>query len=459
MFSRTYLVIFLAAVLLTGRAELARAASLPLLDDARGVLTIAPVLDKVTPGVVNISVKTRVAARENPLMMDPFFRRFFGAPSQPQPREAMSAGSGVIVDARNGYVLTNHHVIDNAASILVTLKDRRQFEAKLVGSDPGTDIALLQIEPDKLTDVPFGDSEDVFVGDVVIAIGNPFGIGQTVTSGIVSAVGRSGLGIDGYQDFIQTDASINPGNSGGALINSKGDLVGINTAIIGPGGGNVGIGFAVPSNMARAVMDQIVRFGEVRRGRLGVAIQDLTPDIADALGMGEITGAIVTNVETGSPAAEAGFKAGDVVVTVDGRTIRNSSDLRNQVGLVPKGERVELGIIRNGRSLEKTVEVGSVRPEALSGDEAVPELTGAVLRNIPSDHPMAGTLSGILVAAMEPGSPAWRSGLRQGDIITAVNRTQVDNLEAFRGALQKAGRAIAMNFVRNGREFFLVIQR
>lgn len=260
-------------------------AAAPMLDDQRGVLTIAPLLDRVTPGVVNISVTTVVAEQRNPLLDDPFFRRFFGVPSQPRERQAQSAGSGVIVDAEKGYVMTNHHVIDNAGVVSVTLKDGRKFKAELVGSDPGTDIALLKIDPDNLTQVGFGMSDRVQVGDVVIAIGNPFGIGQTVTSGIVSALGRSGLGIEGYEDFIQTDASINPGNSGGALINTKGELIGINTAIIGPSGGNVGIGFAVPSDMAKAVMEQLVRFCEVRRGRLGVVIQDLSPDISEAMGL------------------------------------------------------------------------------------------------------------------------------------------------------------------------------
>ncbi|MGH7094964.1 MAG: trypsin-like peptidase domain-containing protein, partial [Stellaceae bacterium] len=249
-----------------------------------GVATIAPMLRQVTPGVVNIAVKGRVR-EANPLAQDPFFRRFFNmAPGQQmQERETQAAGSGVIVDAARGYVLTNAHVVANETRIEVTTKDNRRFTAQLIGRDPETDIAVLKIPPDHLTAVPMGDSDKAQVGDFVVAIGNPFGLGQTVTSGIISALGRSGLGIEGYEDFIQTDASINPGNSGGPLVNFAGRLIGINTAILAPGGGNIGIGFAVPINMARKVMDQLIRYGTVRRGRIGVTIQDLTPDLAQAM--------------------------------------------------------------------------------------------------------------------------------------------------------------------------------
>ncbi|KAB2864648.1 MAG: trypsin-like serine protease, partial [Bauldia sp.] len=276
--------------------------------------SLADVLEEITPAVVNIAVTSRAPAETNPLFNDPYFRRFFDLPQMPQQRPRMSAGSGVIVDAQKGYILTNHHVIEGASEIAVTLKDRRRFTAELVGSDKATDIALVRIDASNLTALRLGDSGSLRVGDSVVAIGNPFGLGQTVTSGIVSALGRSGLNVEGYEDFIQTDASINPGNSGGALVTADGRLVGINTAIIAPAGGNVGIGFAVPIDMASAVMKQLIEHGEVRRGRIGVAIQDLTPDLAEALGIRETHGAVVASVESGSPAAEAGIQAGDIIV-------------------------------------------------------------------------------------------------------------------------------------------------
>jgi Do/DeqQ family serine protease len=277
------------------------------------------------------------------------FRHFFGLQGdQPIERETEATGSGVIVDAAHGYVLTNGHVVERANDIAITTKDNRRLRARLIGRDPGTDIAVLQIKADRLTAVPMGDSTHLQVGDFVLAIGNPFGLGQTVTSGIVSALGRTGLGIEGYEDFIQTDASINPGNSGGPLVDLQGRIVGINTAILAPGGRNVGIGFAVPINMARKVMDQLLADGVVRRGRIGVAIQDLTPDLARALGTERTGGAVVARVESGSPAQRAGLKPSDVVVAVDGVPISNASELRNRVGMAPIGATVALTIERNG---------------------------------------------------------------------------------------------------------------
>jgi serine protease DegQ len=277
----------------------------------------------------------------NPLFNDPFFRRFFDLPDMPrQPRETSASGSGVVVDARRGYVLTNNHVVAEADAIEVTTKDNQRYPARLVGRDPGTDIAVLQIQGQGLQAVPLGDSDRLQVGDYVVAIGNPFGLGQTVTSGIVSALGRGGLRVEGYEDFIQTDASINPGNSGGALVDLRGRLVGINTAILAPSGGNVGIGFAVPINMARAVMDQILEYGEVRRGRIGIAVQDLTPEIATALQVGTPEGAVVAQVEPGSPAERAGLRRGDVVVAIDGVQVHSSTQVRNHVGLKRVGQAV-----------------------------------------------------------------------------------------------------------------------
>ena len=330
------------------------AAALPL--GAVGGGTIAPMLEQVTPAVVNISVLSQAPQAENPLLRDPFFRRFFNLPDQmPQGRPQVSAGSGVIVDAANGYVVTNSHVVENAQEIAVTLKDRRRLRAKLIGRDAATDIALLQIKAESLTALPLGDSDRAKVGDFVVAIGNPFGLGQTVTSGIVSALGRSGLKIEGYEDFIQTDASINPGNSGGALVNFQGELIGINTAIIGPAGGSVGIGFAVPVTIVRSVMEQLREYGEVRRGRLGVAIQDLTPDLAESLNLKGDEGALISKIERGSPADSGGLRSGDVVVAVDGRSIRSATDFRNRIGLLRVGTPVQLTVVRNGGQKSVTV--------------------------------------------------------------------------------------------------------
>lgn len=333
-------------------------APIPLADGAP-VQTLAPVVSRITPGVVGISVRGRVR-EDNPLLQDPMFRRFFNLQQQPIERETQATGSGVIVDAERGYVLTANHVVAQISKAQVTTKDGRKFDAKLVGRDPATDVAVLQLQGPRgnLKAIPLGDSDKIEIGDFVIAIGNPFGLGQTVTSGIVSALGRTGLGKQGYEDFIQTDASINPGNSGGALVNLKGQLVGINTAIISPGGGNVGIGFAVPINMARRVMEQLVQYGEVRRGQIGISIRDLRADLAATE---SYQGALIAEIASGSPAEKAGLQKGDIVKAVDGTPIRSASQLRNLIGLTPLGSRVELRFGRNGAVHSASVEVGPVK--------------------------------------------------------------------------------------------------
>ncbi|MDX2313245.1 MAG: DegQ family serine endoprotease [Gammaproteobacteria bacterium] len=424
-----------------------------------GVPTLAPLLREVTPAVVNISVQVTAPARQNPLMRDPFFRRFFeDLLEQPQQRPQLSAGSGVVIDARLGYVITNHHVIEEAQEIVVTLKDRRELSAQLVGSDPGTDIALLKVAPGGLTELKLGDSEALEVGDFVIAIGNPFGLGQTVTSGIVSALGRTGLNIHGYEDFIQTDASINPGNSGGALINLKGELIGINSAIIGPSGGNVGIGFAVPSNMAQAVVEQLAEYGEVRRGRLGVLIQDLTPELAEALNLAISEGAVVTGVEAGSPAEEAGVATGDVMVAIDGHEVTGSADLRNRIGLVRVGGKVTVTVLRNGKRKDFEVRVAKVERATYAGDQSAPQLSGAVFQAMGSEHPLSGQVDGVVVADVERDSRAWRNNIRPGDLIIAINRERVRNLEELNSALRRTGRSIAVDVIRDKTQLLIVIQ-
>ena len=437
-------------------------ATLPLNED--GMPTLAPLIDEVTPAVVNISVFSSAPAQQNPLMQDPFFRRFFDQPNlpqdQPPQRRARGAGSGVIVDAAEGYVLTNHHVIDGADEIFVILKDRRRLPAELLGSDPQTDIAVLKVEAEGLTALPLGDSDTLDVGDFVVAIGNPFGLGQTVTSGIVSALGRSGINPEGFEDFIQTDASINPGNSGGALVTLSGEVIGINTAIIAPSGGNVGIGFAVPSNMAQAVMGQIVEFGEVRRGRLGVFIQDLTPDLAEALGLDVARGAVVTRVEPGSTAEQAGLQPGDVIVQVDGRAIDGSADLRARIGVIRSGAEIAVTLLRDGERRQIRARLGRVGPvtAAAGGDAASSKLAGVTVQEITRGMPEYGEIEGVLVAEIDQQSAAARGGLRPGDVITEVNRTKVSTVAEFRSALDKAsGRVVGLSVTRDGTRLFLVV--
>jgi Do/DeqQ family serine protease len=351
------LIAALAAVSLISNAD---GAGLP----SSGATTVAPMLRAVTPGVVNIA--TRGREKINPLLADPVFRQFFGIDRVPS-GEVAASGSGVIVDARRGYILTNNHVVEKADRIEVTTKDNRRFAAKLVGRDPETDIAVLKIEADGLAAVPMGNSDQVEVGDFVLAIGNPFGLGQTVTSGIVSALGRSGLGIEGYEDFIQTDASINPGNSGGALVSIDGRLIGINTAILAPGGSNVGVGFAVPVNMARTVMEQLIEHGEMRRGRLGIALQDLTRDLARTLGAKPAQGALVAAVEPRSAAERGGLRAGDVIVAVDGMPVVGAAQLHNRIGLASVGQRLDLSVDRRGVAHSLQVQVDPPPRQAAIG--------------------------------------------------------------------------------------------
>ena len=357
MMHRLRPVAILAIAALASALSSASFAAAPIVGPDGQVPTLAPLLKEVTPAVVNIATKGHEAV--NPLYNDPTFRRFYPIPEGAEQRETQAAGSGVIIDAKAGYVVTNNHVIEKADQIVVTLKNNRQLDAKLVGADPETDIAVLQVQGKNLTALEIGDSDALQVGDFVIAIGNPFGLGQTVTSGIVSALGRTGLGIENYENFIQTDASINPGNSGGALINLRGELIGINTAIVGPSGGNVGIGFAVPINMARSVIQQLVAHGEVKRGRLGVDVDDLTPDIAEALHIDAPGGAVVSKVEQGSPARRAGLLPGDVIIAIDGVPVQGRADLRNRVGLTAVGQTIQLTILRRGSQQTVSIQVES----------------------------------------------------------------------------------------------------
>jgi Do/DeqQ family serine protease len=327
-------------------------ASAPSPEHGQSLPTLAPLVKSVAPAVVSVAVKGRVAMEQNPLLNDPSLRKFFNVPQGQVEQEIHSAGSGVVIDPRQGLIVTNHHVVEHADEIVVRLHDGRRLNAQRVGSDPDTDLAVIRVPPDKeLATIPLGDSNALQVGDYVIAIGNPFGIGQTVTHGIVSAVRRSGLSDTGFENFIQTDAPINPGNSGGALVNLKGELVGINEAIIGPSGGSVGIGFATPVSTVRQVTEQLVRYGRVRHGHLGVGLQDLTPDLARQNGLpAEQSGALIASVEAASPADRAGLKAGDVVTAVGSTPIDSAADLRSAVGLMTVGDVIELKVLRDGQA-------------------------------------------------------------------------------------------------------------
>jgi Do/DeqQ family serine protease len=414
----------------TGPASPQPPASTP---DAAPMPSLAPMVKRVSPAVVNIATRGTIKEKpgqRNPLLDDPFFRRFFDVPPDTKPRERQfqSAGSGVIVDARNGYIITNYHVIENANEITVTLLDNRSFSAKVLGSDEGADIALLQAKQPNLVAMALGDSSRLEVGDYVVAIGNPFGLQHTVTAGIVSALGRTGINPEGYEDFIQTDASINPGNSGGALVNLRGELVGINSAILSGSGGNIGIGFAIPVNMAKGVMDQLIKYGQVKRGVLGVNIYDVTPDVAKEYGLADASGALVAGVTQGSAAERAGVKTGDIIVSINGVAMKSARELRNAIGMLRIGDQVEIGLLRDGKTHQVTALVSErSETETANAADISRGLEGADL----GDAPDGG---GVLVRSVQDGSPAAQAGLRANDLIVGVGRTPVSNTKSLREA-------------------------
>ncbi len=422
--------------------------------------SLAPMLKNVIPTVVNISTEGTVAVRDpffgDPFFSNPEFRRRFGLPSMPRMRRTRSLGSGVIIDADKGYIVTNNHVIARAHTITVTLRDGRRYKAKLVGADPGSDIAVIRIDAPRLKAIRMGDSGKLRVGDFVVAIGNPFGLGQSVTSGIVSGLGRTGLGIEGYENFIQTDASINPGNSGGALVNLRGELVGINTAILSRSGGNIGIGFAIPVNMARKIIAQLIEHGNVRRGFLGVHIQDLTSDLASAFGLDTRIGAVVARVVPGSAAEKAGIKVGDVITEINGKKVTSSAMLRNSIGLLRVGSKLRLKIYRNGRYIEVEAVLKAPRTVTARADILHPSLTGATLTDEYDTARYRG-VRGVLVKDVRPGSPAWRAGLRSDDIIVMANRRRVRSMAELERAL-RGKRQLLLNIRRGDGALFILIR-
>jgi Do/DeqQ family serine protease len=432
-------------------------AALPIVDSQGQALpTLAPMLKEVNPAVVNIATYTTRTVRQNPLLNDPFFRHFFNVPPNQRPqqqRRTQSAGSGVIIDANKGTVVTNHHVIDGADEIVVSLEDGRSYKAELLGSDPEVDIAVLKLQEfDNLIAVGVADSDQLQVGDFVIAIGNPFGLGQTVTSGMVSALGRTGLGIEGYENFIQTDASINPGNSGGALVNLRGELVGINTAILAPSGGNVGIGFAIPANMAQVSIDQILKHGEVKRGQLGVIIQDLTPELAEAFELDkQQRGVVIAEVQEGSAAEKAGIEAGDVVISLNGKEVQSSAQLRNEIGLRRIGDDLKLTILRDGRTKIVKAKVGETQTELASDGNVHRFLEGATLSE--DDR-----VKGVIIKELEPGSTAARYGLRSGDVIVAANRQPTRTLEELKKAASRSKDQLVLRIRRGNAALYVVLR-
>ncbi|MES2662230.1 MAG: Do family serine endopeptidase [Pseudomonadota bacterium] len=428
------------------------------------VPSLAPMLSKVTPAVVNISTSTQRNAA-NPLLNDPFFRYFFNIPDgysdQPQPPKAQSAGSGVIIDANKGIVVTNYHVIASADEIEVGLQNGAMIKAELIGSDPEVDIAVLKVKSKDLSELPLADITNLQVGDFVVAIGNPFGLGQTATTGIVSALGRTGLGIEGYENFIQTDASINPGNSGGALVNLKGELIGINTAILAPSGGNVGIGFAIPIDMAHNSIKQILEYGEVRRGQLGIVIQDLTAELIQAFGLpAQQQGVIVAEVITDSPADKAGVKDRDIVTALDGKPMKTSAQLRNEIGLRPAGETISIELLRDGKKLKIKAKTTPSQPpksplsqksDSINNNFLHEKLAGAVLTDDTQGE-------AVIVTQIQPGSPANYSGLEPDDQIVMANNEPVRNLDDLKKSIQSKSDPLLLRIIRGERALFMVLQ-
>lgn len=442
-----------------GVASLSAQATLPSVVDGQTLPSLAPMIEKVRPAVVSIAVEGKRESSRSSRAMPEEFEFFFGpdpfGERQSAPRQFRGEGSGVIINANKGYVVTNNHVIDGADKITVKLEDGREFKAKLVGADPLSDVALLKLDnPKNLTEISIADSDKLRVGDFTVAIGNPFGLGQTVTSGIVSALGRSTGNSDaGYESYIQTDAAVNRGNSGGPLINLKGELIGINTAIISPSGGNAGIAFAIPSNMANNLVQQIIEFGEVRRGLLGIKGGELNADLAKEFNVDAQQGAFISEVMANSAASKAGLKAGDVITALNGQKIRSFAELRAKVATTGAGKEIELTYLRDNKEEKTKVTLQADEQSKTTADNLLPQLKGAEFSNYDEKG-----LKGVEITKVEKGSMAERYDFRKGDVIVGVNRAKVDNLGDLRKILDNKPSVVALNVVRDGANFYVILQ-
>lgn len=443
--------------LLCALATLTTVLILPIASDAhapasnisnKSLTSLAPMLSKVTPAVVSVSVEKSIPKPTNPLQPNV---------TQPQPpTKVLGVGSGVIVDAKKGYIITNAHVVKDQKVMIVTLKDGSHYRAKLIGKDDGFDLAVIQIKAKHLTPISFGNSNQLKVGDFVVAVGSPFNLSQTVTSGVISALNRSQPKIEGFQSFIQTDAPINPGNSGGALLGMNGQLMGINTAIVTPSSGNIGIGFAIPSNMVKSVTDQLIKYGKVQRGILGVLAQNVTPELADAMHLKHTNGAIVTQAIEGSPAEKAGLKAEDVIVSVNGETVRDSIQLHNMLGIMRPGTHIRLTIVRNHKQQQLTAIVGN--PKTVTLQHELPFLAGMRLQKYNDLEPNGRVLNGVLVISVSDTSDGALAGLAPGDVITHINNAPISNVgQVIKIAGSKPGQLL-LNITRGDRKLFLVLQ-
>jgi Do/DeqQ family serine protease len=438
--------LIVAATLATALPALA--GTLPVAVDGQALPSLAPMLARVSPAVVNISSTSHRRVEVNPFFNDPFYRQFFGLPAVPPSRIQTdeSLGSGVIVNAHDGYILTNNHVIAGADDIKVTLTDGKSYTAKVIGADTQTDLAVIQIKAPNLTALPLADSAKLRVGDFVVAVGDPFGLGQSATSGIVSGLQRQDLRRSGVQNYIQTDASINPGNSGGALVNLDGELVGINSMIYSPSGASAGLGFAIPSDLAAEVMKQLIAHGKVERGTLGVDVQNLNTRVAAALGIKATSGALVTNVLPDSPAAKAGLKPGDLVTRVNGKTVTDAQDLRNAQGLATLGSTMVLGVDRGGQQLTINAKLTAVSDQA-EGAALDARLAGATFNDVPSS---GNGVEGVTLSKVVPGSRAARNGLASGDVLVGVNNVATPDLAQLRRVFALHPRVLLLSLVRDG---------